>query len=732
MLPFTRRRHALLAAILLVAAAASARAQSDPPDRVARLNYISGQVSFRPATLEEWGAATINYPLTTGDHLWTERDSAAELHVGSTVIRLAPETAFSFLDLDNDVVQTRLAEGTLDLNVREMPAGEAYEIDTPNVAITILGPGTYHVDVSPAGDRTCVTVRVGQVDVDGNGRTFFVHAGQMAEIIGVEDVAYDLGRAPSPDRWELWCRDRDRREDDRVALNYVSRDMEGYEDLDDYGTWSYVPEYGYAWQPTVVAVDWAPYRYGHWSWVRPWGWTWIDDARWGFAPFHYGRWTSYHDRWVWLPGHRSARPVWAPALVAFVGGRNWNFSFGIGMRPAVAWFPLGPGELYCPSSHASPRYLRNVNARNVNLANINFTNVNVANLRYANRDVAGATTAVPREMFVASQSVHRVGVAVPRNTAQQVPVVGHAVAVAPDATSVIGRVPVNAPKPPSSVMRRAVVARNEPPEAARQAAPVTSLPRRAEPRTGRPTSAAADSRNSANGLDANAAASRQQGDDGRGRAAAGNEGGTANGDTNYYVVPRNNQSRGWSPSNRPTPPTARPRNDQATTPGRTVETPQSVDSPRGASNNRASSHRDAQLPGAELPRPQLLVARLPGATPSVPRRRAGRRRRATNGPHRIPSAWPRATRRRQIAAQVRAVKSAARTGRLRRPRTSTGRPPHPRRRTARPSTQWNGHNRSRAHSRIRSPADNRIRAPGRVAVAAETKWSEKGPKRGRE
>jgi hypothetical protein len=239
-----------------------------------------------------------------------------------------------------------------------------------------------------------------------------------------------------------------------------------------------VPGYGYGWQPTVVAVDWAPYRYGRWSWVRPWGWTWIDDARWGFATSHYGRWTCYRDRWIWLPGHRSPRPVWAPALVAFVGGRNWNFSFGIGARPAVAWFPLGPGEFYCPSYRASARYLRNLNARNVNITNFNVTNFNVTNAYYSNRGVAGAMTAVPREMFVASQSVRRVGVAVPRNTAEQTPVVGHAVPVTPDATSVIGRLAASAPRPPLSVMRRAVVARTEPPPAGTQAAPVVSVSRR--------------------------------------------------------------------------------------------------------------------------------------------------------------------------------------------------------------------------------------------------------------
>jgi hypothetical protein len=73
------------------------------------------------------------------------------------------------------------------------------------------------------------------------------------------------------------------------------------------------------WTPSTVRSDWAPYRYGRWAWVRPWGWTWVDDAPWGFAPFHYGRWVSWRGRWGWVPGSYVARPVFAPALVAWLG-----------------------------------------------------------------------------------------------------------------------------------------------------------------------------------------------------------------------------------------------------------------------------------------------------------------------------------------------------------------------------------------------------------------------------
>ena len=38
---------------------------SDPPSRVARLKYISGEVSMQPGGVDDWAAATINRPMTT-------------------------------------------------------------------------------------------------------------------------------------------------------------------------------------------------------------------------------------------------------------------------------------------------------------------------------------------------------------------------------------------------------------------------------------------------------------------------------------------------------------------------------------------------------------------------------------------------------------------------------------------------------------------------------------------
>jgi hypothetical protein len=182
----------------------------------------------------------------------------------------------------------------------------------------------------------------------------------------------------------------------------VSPSTPGYDDLDTYGDWSVVAEYGPIWYP-VVPAGWVPYRFGHWVWIDPWGWTWVEDEPWGFCPFHYGRWVFIGAAWGWLPGPFVVTPVYAPALVAFLGGPN--FSVGVVL---VGWFPLGPGEPYFPWYHHSGRYLNEVNVTNIRKVT-NITNItkvtSINNVHYAYRTTA--TTAVPRDVLGSGKPVAR-------------------------------------------------------------------------------------------------------------------------------------------------------------------------------------------------------------------------------------------------------------------------------------------------------------------------------------
>ncbi|UUZ71825.1 hypothetical protein LP415_24180 [Polaromonas sp. P1(28)-8] len=328
---------------------------TDPPGRVARLNLMEGAVSFSPADIaasqdaSAWTPATMNRPLTRGDRLWTGSRARAELHIGSTAVRMSEQTSLDFLALDDDVVQLRLAQGTLRLRVRTLFEGQSLEVNTPNLAFVISQPGDYRLDANLATDTTRVVVQSGGGTVYGDsGLPVTLASQQQASFTGTQLTPGAPGSTVL-DSFDLWALERDRLEDQSVSARYVPREVTGYQQLDLYGDWSQDPTYGAVWLPRAVPVHWAPYRMGYWSWIAPWGWTWIDDAPWGFAPCHYGRWALIGQRWAWVPGRLTARPVYAPALVVFVGGSsggvNWSISIGSGGAAARSGLvSAGPGR----------------------------------------------------------------------------------------------------------------------------------------------------------------------------------------------------------------------------------------------------------------------------------------------------------------------------------------------------------------------------------------------------
>ena len=83
----------VLGLIALCALVLSSVAAADPPARVARLAHINGAVSFSPAGEEEWVQATANRPLITGDRVWVDAGSRAELQFGGAAIRLGASTS---------------------------------------------------------------------------------------------------------------------------------------------------------------------------------------------------------------------------------------------------------------------------------------------------------------------------------------------------------------------------------------------------------------------------------------------------------------------------------------------------------------------------------------------------------------------------------------------------------------------------------------------------------------
>src|SRR5438876_2704963 len=459
---------------------AAAADDDDPPARAARLSFAGGAVSFEPAGTDDGVDAVVNRPITTGDKLWTDRDGRAEVRIDSYGLRLGPQTGFSFLNLDDNTVQIRLTEGSLNIRVRRLEDNDTLEIDTPNLAFNVLRPGSYRIDVNENGDTTVVSIRDGQGEVTGGGSAYPVHAGDSVTFTGTDQLNADVQDYQGNDDFDRWSGERDRRWDRSTAPKYVSDDVVGYEDLDEYGGWRPVPEYGTVWFPRTTVAGWAPYRYGHWVWVSPWGWTWVDDEPWGFAPFHYGRWVAVGGVWGWVPcapravvGVAYVRPVYAPALVAWVGGPHFSVGIGVGGGGGVgvAWFPLAPREVYVPSYRVSRTYVTNVNVSNTTVNNVvvnNYynnvvVNKNVTNIRYVNQTAPNAVTVTSHEAFTSAQPVDRHMMKIDRREIESAQVNPTMPTVAPQQRSVLGAGVEARVRPPAAAISRPVVARTAPP-----------------------------------------------------------------------------------------------------------------------------------------------------------------------------------------------------------------------------------------------------------------------------
>ncbi len=477
-------KHFLLTATFTALLVLPAAAQ-DPPTRVANLNYLSGNVSMQPAGADDWSPAVMNRPFTTGDNLWADVDGRVELHLNHAVLRVGPNSSLGFLNLDDHIAQLRFSEGEMTIRVRRMSEDESFEVDTPNAAITILREGEYRFNADPDSATAWVMVRHGEAEVTGGGQAFTLRAGNSAQLSGTDQLAYDVGGVPPVDDLESWAEDRDNRESRMQSARYLPPDVIGYEELDNYGFWRDTPNYGAVWFPTVDA-SWAPYSDGHWAWIEPWGWSWVDNAPWGFAPSHYGRWAYIGNNWGWLPGPVAMvngaapvmAPVYAPALVAFIGGGGWGASLSFG-GPAVGWVPLGPGEVYAPAYQVSQNYFRTVNVSSTTVVNtVNITNVynnvyvnktvtNVTvNQHFANMAAPNAVSAMPQNAFATGRPVKQAGISVPRNQIASIQPASMALApsVAPSRQAlapVAGNRPAS--RPPANAVSAQVVAKVAPP-----------------------------------------------------------------------------------------------------------------------------------------------------------------------------------------------------------------------------------------------------------------------------
>lgn len=342
----------------LPSAPAAATVEASPPLIAGRVAVIEGDVRIWRTEEDgegRWDAAEINDVVTVGTGLATGR-GRTEIRVGPHAIRLDADSVGGFGALDFTAKQFSLERGVINLRLAAAQFGEVMTLQVADVRVEFAAPGSYRVDAIDS-QPLVVTAFEGQARVSFGPQRVAAEAGQ-ALLLTQSSVRF-AAAVPTPlDQWALALDQRAQQW--AAAVGPVSPYMTGVEELAAHGDWIGDATYGTVWVPRAVPVGWAPYRNGRWRWVAPWGWTWVDAAPWGYAPFHYGRWVVIGGRWCWWPGRAVAQPVWAPALVGFVG-RGPGAVVAVGSAPLVGWYPLAPWHAYRPHFRSSPTYVTVIN-----------------------------------------------------------------------------------------------------------------------------------------------------------------------------------------------------------------------------------------------------------------------------------------------------------------------------------------------------------------------------------
>ncbi len=314
--------------------------------RVARITFLKGDVQIRRNGAESWERATNNLPLAEGDELTTETQARLEIEFDRyNHLRLAENSYLKITTLRDDGIAVSLPQGTLSLRVSEFDKDKRFfEIDAPKTTLAVQREGMYRVD---AGSANSSEIRVtatekGEARIYSGNSGFTLKDGRSAKIFLDGDLAGEwetVDASRFADEFDTWALERDaaqaKRLRDSYADQYYDDEINGADDLRDYGQWIYTRKYGYVWKPYSSSVssysNWSPYRYGHWRWFPPYGWTWVNDEPWGWATYHYGRWVWDNGGWYWSPYARNRwrQSWWSPALVII------TYSAGY-----YCWYPL--------------------------------------------------------------------------------------------------------------------------------------------------------------------------------------------------------------------------------------------------------------------------------------------------------------------------------------------------------------------------------------------------------
>lgn len=339
-----------------------------------QLSLLEGDVRIYSQETAEWRQAAINMPVNPGDRISVTGDGRAELHLqGGVYARLGDDTTFDMIDVSDKDAHFYLDRGHIYIN-NKRGGIRTVQIDTPSATCNSADNSLILVDVDESGDAALSVVKGYAYLENRQGKTR-VASGKTLRITA-ENA--ELSPIAPPDGWERWNFRQDRAAFTLgESARYLPDELHEYaNDFDDHGRWVFVRDYGYAWTPAVIGFDWVPFRLGQWIWSRG-DYVWVSDERWGWAPYHYGRWAFVNGvGWCWVPPAAGAA-VWGPGYVA------WTRTPG-----AIGWLPLAPGEIYYGRRQYGP-------------GSVSITTVTINHVKqvYKNVSVNNAVTMVPADTF---------------------------------------------------------------------------------------------------------------------------------------------------------------------------------------------------------------------------------------------------------------------------------------------------------------------------------------------
>ena len=307
-------RLALLSIVVVTASVGAVNAFSQAFATPPRLSLVNGPVSFWRQGMPTWRTAMLNTPLAPGDAIATSESANAEVQIGAYAwLRAANATEFSITANQAELTVITLSNGIASIDARDLSPGRAIDVVTANTRVAIRTPGYYRI--SAAADGTSVTVRRGgyaQV-TSTQTRASTLRSGELALFQYSDQGAARLFGAPAEDEWDRWNYSRSETLANSISARHASPEIYGLAELDRNGSWQDTEDYGPLWIPATVPFGWTPFSAGRWIDDPVYGQTWLDDASWGYATFHYGRWIDLGGRWGWAPGPRAQRPAYAPA-----------------------------------------------------------------------------------------------------------------------------------------------------------------------------------------------------------------------------------------------------------------------------------------------------------------------------------------------------------------------------------------------------------------------------------